>query len=91
VENHPIKGKVVSHGERPRERYVEDGELIEALKVANKVVRAYVGLKVLTGLRRTDILCLRIVDLKAAQDSQDHGQTARHCLDRRPPSSYRRR
>jgi integrase len=64
VENHPIKGKVISHGERPRERYVEDRELIEALKVANKVVRAYVGVKVLTGLRRADILSLRIVDLK---------------------------
>lgn len=64
TEVHPIKGKVVSHGERPRDRYVEDWELIEALGVANRVVRAYIGVKLLTGLRRVDVLSLRTPDLK---------------------------
>lgn len=64
TETHPIKGKVISHGERPRERYVEDWELIEALSVASRVVRAYIGVKILTGLRRADILSLRIADLR---------------------------
>lgn len=64
TEAHPIKSKVISHSERPRDRYVEDWELIEALSVANGVVRAYVGVKLLTGLRRADILSLRVADLK---------------------------
>ncbi len=65
TEVHPIKGKVISHGERPRDRYVEDWELIETLSVANRVVRAYIGVKLLTGLRRADILSLCIADLKS--------------------------
>ena len=64
AEVHPIKGKVIAHSERPRDRYVEDWELIEALTVANRVVRAYIGVKLLTGLRRADILSLRIADVK---------------------------
>ena len=64
TEVHPIKGKVIAHSERPRDRYVEDWELIEALTVANRVVRAYIGVKLLTGLRRADILSLRIADVK---------------------------
>lgn len=64
IEVHPIKGKVISHSERPRDRYVEDWELIEALRVANKTVRAYIGVKLLTGLRRADLLSLRVADLK---------------------------
>ncbi len=65
VEDHPIKGKVVSHSERPRDRYVKDWELVEALRVANATVRAYIGVKLLTGLRRADILSLRVADLMA--------------------------
>ncbi len=64
IEVHPIKGKVISHSERPRDRYVEDWELVEALRVANKTVRAYIGVKLLTGLRRADVLSLRAADLK---------------------------
>ncbi len=64
IEIHPIKGKVISHSERPRDRYVEDWELVEALRVANKTVRAYIGVKLLTGLRRADVLSLRVADLK---------------------------
>ncbi len=65
TEVHPTKGKVISHSERPRERYVEDWELVEALRVANKTVRAYIGVKLLTGLRRADVLSLRVADLMA--------------------------
>ncbi len=64
AEVHPIKGKVIAHSERPRDRYVEDWELVEALTVANRVVRAYIGVKLLTGLRRADILSLRVADVK---------------------------
>ncbi len=65
AETHPIRGgKVEQHEERSRDRYVEDWELVAALKVANPTVRAYIGVKLLTGLRRADILSLRIEDLK---------------------------
>ena len=40
------------------------GELVEALKVASPLIRSYVGLKLLTALRRGDLLRLRISDLK---------------------------
>lgn len=68
VREHPIRGKVQSFSERPRDRYVSDAELAQALQHANPVVRAYVALKLLTGLRRGDLLRLRVADLR--EDSE---------------------
>ncbi|MCP5345355.1 MAG: tyrosine-type recombinase/integrase [Gammaproteobacteria bacterium] len=39
-------------------------ELLEALKAASPFIRAYIRLKLLTGLRRGDLLSLRLSDLK---------------------------
>jgi integrase len=64
AETNPIKGRVQYHPERPRRRYITDAELAAILAAANKVQRAYIGLKILTALRRNDILTLRMVDLK---------------------------
>ena len=64
IERHPIKGQVRKLSTPPRRRYIEDVELIEALKVANPVLRAYIQVKLLTGLRRADLLALRTSDLK---------------------------
>lgn len=64
IKTHPLKGQVVKERPEPRKRYVEDAELIEALKVASDMLRAYIGLKLLTGLRRGDLLRLRVSDLK---------------------------
>lgn len=61
---HPIKGKVEAHSEKPRDRYVEDWELAEAVTVAHPTIRAYIALKLLTGLRRGDLLRLTMSDLK---------------------------
>lgn len=63
-ENHPIKGKVRKFSTPPRTRYIEDWEIQEALKVASPFIRAYVNLKLLTGLRRGDMLSLKLSDLK---------------------------
>lgn len=52
------------HSLPPRDRYIEDWELVEALKVASPFIRAYIGLKLLTALRRGDLRRLRISDLK---------------------------
>ena len=64
TENHPIKGKVPKISTPPRDRYVEDWELQEALKVASPFIDAYVYLKLLTGLRRGDLLSIRLEDIK---------------------------
>lgn len=65
LRQNPLLGKQVQlEGNWRRDRYVEDWELEEALRVASKMIRAYIALKVLTGLRRKDILLLRQSDLR---------------------------
>ncbi len=64
TETSPIKGRVQYHRETPRRRYITDDELRIFIESANPAQRAYTALKVLTGLRRNDILTLRIADLK---------------------------
>ena len=64
TEHHPIKGKIRKFSTPPRNRYVEDWELAEALKVASPFLITYISLKLLTGLRRGDLLSLKLTDLK---------------------------
>jgi integrase len=64
TEKNPIKTRVQYHREKPRRRYITDDELKAITKAANKVQRAYLAIKVLTGLRRNDILRLRMEDLR---------------------------
>jgi integrase len=71
IDRHPFKGEVRLQGEKPRDRYVEDWELIECLSLESKrqsgsvlMIQAYIRLKLLTGLRRGDLLRLRIADCK---------------------------
>jgi integrase len=64
TDDHPIKGKVRKNSVQPRRRYIEDWELQEALKVASPFLRAYIGLKLLTGMRRGDLLSLKVSDLQ---------------------------
>lgn len=59
VKLHPLKGQVRVSKPPPADRYVEDWELAEALTVAPPLIAAYVEFKLLTGLRRKDILVLR--------------------------------
>lgn len=60
----PVKGQVRKNTIPRRERYVENWELEAAFGVASPVIRAYVVLKLLTGLRRGDLLRLRTADLR---------------------------
>lgn len=64
TDRHPIKGKVQKTKTKARDRYIEDWELVEALKVAPKIIQAYITLKLLTGLRRGDLLRLQVAHLK---------------------------
>lgn len=70
INKHPFKGEVRLQGEKPRTRYIEDWELAAVLSVSPMrkrgsvlAVLAYIRLKILTGLRRGDLLRLRVVDL----------------------------
>lgn len=66
IDRHPFKGEVRLDGEPPRSRYVEDWEIVEALALQPRrkagsvlAVQAYIRVKLLTGLRRGDLLRLR--------------------------------
>ena len=65
LNRHPFKGEVRLKGEKPRDRYIEDWEVIECLSLAPSrkrgsvvAVQAYIRLKLLTGLSRGDLLRL---------------------------------
>jgi integrase len=60
----PVKGEVRLPARPPRERYVTDAELAAAIQVAGPFLRAYLQVKLLTGLRRGDLLALRREDLR---------------------------
>lgn len=67
IDKHPLKGEVRLKGEKPRDRYVEDWELLECLSLDSKrakgsvkMIQAYLRLKLLTGLRRGDLLRLKV-------------------------------
>ncbi|MQA38997.1 tyrosine-type recombinase/integrase [Rugamonas sp. FT29W] len=65
IDRHPFKGEVRLDGEASRTRYVEDWELIEVLALPSKrkqgsvlMMQAYIRIKLLTGLARSDLLRL---------------------------------
>lgn len=64
TENHPVKGKVRKFSTPPRKRYIEDWEIKEALKVASPFVKNYIRLKLLVGLRRGDMLSIKLSDIR---------------------------
>lgn len=71
ISRHPFKGEVRLKGEKPRDRYIEDWEIAEALSLpvktgdsTTRVIQAYIGLKLLTGLRQGDMLRITMADLK---------------------------
>jgi len=71
LDRHPFKGEVRLKGEKSRTRYIEDWEVVEFLSLDSKrkagsvlAVQAYIRLKLLTGLRRGDMLRLMMSDLK---------------------------
>jgi len=67
IDKHPFKGEVRLEGEAPRERYVEDWEVVEILSLESKrksgsvlMIQAYLRLKLLTGMAQGDLLRLRM-------------------------------
>lgn len=67
IDRHPFKDEVRLPGSKKRTRYVEDWEIVEALALkpmrkAGSVIaiQSYIRIKLLTGLRRSDLLQLRV-------------------------------
>lgn len=71
IDRHPFKNEVRLKGEAPRDRYVEDWEIVEALSLDSKrkkgsvlMIQAYLRLKLLTGMAQGDLLRLQESQLK---------------------------
>jgi integrase len=64
IDRNQLKGQVTKNSTPPRDRLVEDWEIAEALKVASPIVGLYFRLKLMTGLRRGDLLRLRLPDIR---------------------------
>ena len=72
IDRHPFKNEVRLKGENPRDRYVEDWEIVEVLRLDSKrkrgsvlMIQAYLRLKLLTGMSQGDLLRLQDSQLKA--------------------------
>jgi integrase len=71
IDRHPFKNEVRLKGEAPRDRYVEDWEIVEALSLDSRrkkgsvlMIQAYLRLKLLTGMAQGDLLRLQESQLK---------------------------
>ena len=73
IKTNPLLGQVRIESPRPRDRLIEDWEIDAALALRPKdkrgariihLAQCYIRLKLLTGLRRTDLLNLRLSDLR---------------------------
>lgn len=60
---HPMRGLRLKNARKPRERYVTDDELAAALQHASEFLRCYILLKGLTGLRKADLLSIKLADI----------------------------
>lgn len=74
IDKNPLIGQVKKHRTRPRDRLVEDWEIAEVLSLevpkdkrtarSVNLAKLYVRFKLMTGLRRSDILRLRLPELR---------------------------
>lgn len=71
IDAHPFKGETRIEGNKPRDRYVEDWEIDECMKLGSQrkkgsimAIQAYIQLKIITGMDRSDLLRLTMSDLK---------------------------
>ena len=67
IDKHPFKGEVRLEGSKTKTRYIEDWEVVECLALpflrkrgSVQAIQAYIKIKLLTGMRRGDLLRLRM-------------------------------
>lgn len=65
IRRNPIKGQVERNPERPKDRYVEDWEVEAFLEFTTPFLRAWIGLKRLTGIRQGQMRALKLSDWDA--------------------------
>lgn len=61
-EAHPLRGLRIKQPVKARTRYVSDSELATAIALASPFLQAYIRLKLALGLRKADMLRLRLDD-----------------------------
>lgn len=71
LDRHPFKGEIRLEGEKPRDRYIEDWEIVEMLALDSRrkkgsilAIQSYIRLKLMTGMARSDLLRLTSANLK---------------------------
>lgn len=70
IDRHPFKGQFRIEGSKPRDRYIEDWEIQECFKLKpmtycrTHLMQAYMAFAIVTGLRKQDILCLKVENIK---------------------------
>lgn len=84
IPKHPFKGEVRLEGLADRDRYIEDWEIIECLALPTErkkgsvlMIQAYIRLKLLTGMRETDMLLLKMSDIKEDGINLDTSKTGK--------------
>lgn len=85
LDRHSFKGEVRLEGEKARTRYVEDWEIVECLSLVPRrklgsvlAAQTYIRLKLLTEIRRGDILRLTMSDLRDDGIYIEPGKTRGH-------------
>lgn len=78
--DHPLRGMKIKEGLVPRARYVTDDELRKALELASPFLNAYIRLKVSLGLRKADMLRIRLEDATAEGIRAVHSKTGQGTL-----------
>lgn len=71
LDRHPFKQEIRLEGEKPRDRYIEDWEIVEMLALDSRrkkgsilAIQSYIRLKLMTGMARSDLLRLTSANLK---------------------------
>ncbi len=71
IHRHPFKNEVRLKGEVARDRYIEDWEIVEMLSMESRrkkgsvgAIQAYIRLKIITGMARSDLLRLTMSSFK---------------------------
>lgn len=64
ISRHPFKGELRLPGDNVSERFVEDWEIEECFKLPKNFLHPYIVVKILTGLRKTDLLKMKVSDIQ---------------------------
>lgn len=62
--DHPTRGLKIKKSDNVRDRYVEDWELLEAIRAADDWMILYIAFKLMTGMDKSTILSIKLHDLK---------------------------